>query len=32
MLKIDDFEELKYERYSEDVAFYGFTADVKFDF
>ncbi|MCB1072291.1 MAG: MOMP family protein [Chlamydiales bacterium] len=32
MLKIDDFEELKYERYSEDVAFYGLTADVKFDF
>ena len=30
--KIDDFTELKYERYSEDVAFYGLTADFRWDF
>lgn len=32
MLKIDDFEAFKYERYSEDLAFYGITGDIKFDF
>ena len=32
MLKIDDVTELKYERYSEDVAFYGVTAEFKWDF
>lgn len=32
MLKIDDFDELKYERYSEDLAFYGITGDIRFDF
>ncbi|MCB1106966.1 MAG: MOMP family protein [Chlamydiia bacterium] len=32
MLKIDNFNELKYERYSEDVAFYGVTFDIKWDF
>ena len=32
MLRIDNFTELKYERYSEDVAFYGLTADVRWDF
>jgi len=32
MLKIDDFIDLKYERYSEDIAFYGLTADIRWDF
>ncbi len=32
MLKIDNFSELKYERYAEDLAFYGITGNVRFDF
>ncbi len=32
MLKIDDAQVLKYERYSEDVSMHGITLDVKFDF
>ncbi|MCB1109858.1 MAG: MOMP family protein [Chlamydiia bacterium] len=32
MLKIDNFSELKYERYSEDIAFYGITLDFRWDF
>lgn len=32
MLRVNDFSELKYERYSEDLAFYGITGDIKFDF
>ncbi|NGX50920.1 MAG: hypothetical protein K1060chlam2_00772 [Chlamydiae bacterium] len=32
MLKINVSHDLKYDRYSEDLAFYGITADVKLDF
>lgn len=32
MLKVNDSSEVKYDRYSEDLAFYGITVDVKWDF
>lgn len=32
MLKSDDFQVLKYERYSEDAAMYGVTLDFRWDF
>ena len=32
MLKVDDHEVLKYERYSEDLSMHGVTLDFKFDF
>jgi len=32
MLKIDDFNVLKFERYSEDVSFHGITFEVRLDF
>ncbi len=32
MLKSDDFQVLKYERYSEDAAMYGVTLDIRWDF
>jgi hypothetical protein len=32
MLKIDDAQVLKYERYSEDVSMHGLTLDIKWDF
>jgi len=32
MLKIDDSNSFKYERYSEDLSMYGITLDMKFEF
>ncbi|MCP5503985.1 MAG: MOMP family protein [Chlamydiales bacterium] len=32
MLKIDDSQVLKYERYSEDVSMHGITLDIRWDF
>jgi hypothetical protein len=32
MLTSDDFQVLKYERYSEDAAMYGITLDIRWDF
>lgn len=32
MLKVNDSSELKYDRYSEDLAFYGITTDLRWDF
>lgn len=32
MLKIDDAQVLKYERYSEDVSMHGLTLDIRWDF
>ena len=32
MLKIDDAEQLKFERYSEDVSMHGLTINFKWDF
>lgn len=32
MIKIDDSEVVKYERYSEDISMHGLTLDIKWDF